>query len=92
NRGSIVSDGLINITALNDIKNSSGMILADSILLQSTDGNVINETYSKIKGYKTVYTNIGKTGTIEATNGNLIIQAKNDITNIGADLVAKDNV
>ncbi|MFW2578017.1 hemagglutinin repeat-containing protein [Aliarcobacter butzleri] len=92
NRGSIVSDGLINITALNDIKNSSGMILADSILLQSTDGNVINETYSKIKGYKTVYTNIGKTGTIEATNGNLIIQGKNDITNIGADLVAKDNV
>ncbi|MDN5081383.1 filamentous hemagglutinin N-terminal domain-containing protein [Aliarcobacter butzleri] len=92
NRGSIVSDGLINITALNDIKNSSGMILADSILLQSTDGSVINETYSKIKGHKTVYTNIGKTGTIEATNGNLIIQAKNDITNIGADLIAKESV
>lgn len=92
NRGSIVSDGLINITALNDIKNSSGMILADSILLQSTDGSVINETYSKIKGHKTVYTNIGETGTIEATNGNLIIQAKNDITNIGADLIAKESV
>ncbi len=97
NAGSIISDGLTKLTALNDIKNSSGTILGDSVLLQSTDGRVINETYSKTKTigsntYETTYTNVGKTGIVEATNGNLIIQAKDDITNIGANLVAKDNI
>ncbi|MGE4457128.1 MAG: filamentous hemagglutinin N-terminal domain-containing protein [Arcobacteraceae bacterium] len=95
--GSIISDGLTKLTALKDIKNSSGTISGNSVLLQSTDGNVINETYSKTKtigsnSYETTYTNVGKTGIIEATNGNLIIQAKDAITNTGANLVAKDNV
>ena len=40
----------------------------------------------------TTYTNLGKISTIEAINGNLIILAKDNITNIGANLIAKDNL
>jgi len=99
NAGSIISDGFLKLTALNDIKNSSGAIVGSNVFLESLNGNVINETYSNIKtigskeyGYEATYTNVGQTGIIEATNGNLVIQAYKDITNTGANLKASNNV
>lgn len=98
NSGVILSGGKATLISNDDfINKNGGLIKASDIQIASLNGNVINETYSKqnyvefgINNF--TYTNIGKTSSIEATNGNLVIQAKNDITNIGGNLGAKESV
>lgn len=98
NSGVMLSGGKATLISNDDfINKNGGLIKASDIQIASLNGNVINETYfstnnltQKKKNF--IYTNVGKTSSIEATNGNLIIQANKDITNMGADLVAKDNV
>ncbi|MDN5089595.1 hemagglutinin repeat-containing protein [Aliarcobacter butzleri] len=98
NSGVILSSGKATLISNDDfINKNGGLIKANDIQIASLNGNVINETYSKqnyvefgINNF--TYTNIGKTSSIEATNGNLVIQAKNDITNIGGNLGAKESV
>ncbi|MDN5111180.1 hemagglutinin repeat-containing protein [Aliarcobacter butzleri] len=98
NSGVMLSGGKATLISNDDfINKNGGLIKASDIQIASLNGNVINETYSKqnyvefgINNF--TYTNIGKTSSIEATNGNLVIQAKNDITNIGGNLGAKESV
>ncbi|MFW2552397.1 hemagglutinin repeat-containing protein [Aliarcobacter butzleri] len=98
NSGVMLSGGKATLISNDDfINKNGGLIKGSDIQISSLNGNVINETYfstnnltQKKKNF--IYTNVGKTSSIEATNGNLIIQANKDITNMGADLVAKDNV
>lgn len=82
---------------LTNTNKNGGLIKASDIQIASLTGSVINETYSKTntitQGKNDItYTNLGKISTIEAINKNLIIQAKDNITNIGANLIAKDNL
>ncbi|MCT7617524.1 hemagglutinin repeat-containing protein [Aliarcobacter butzleri] len=98
NSGVMLSGGKATLISNDDfINKNGGLIKGSDIQIASLNGNVINETYSKqnyvefgINNF--TYTNIGKTSSIEATNGNLVIQAKNDITNIGGNLGAKESV
>ncbi|MFY4802945.1 hemagglutinin repeat-containing protein [Aliarcobacter butzleri] len=98
NSGVMLSGGKATLISNDDfINKNGGLIKASDIQIASLNGNVINETYfstnnltQKKKNF--IYTNVGKTSSIEATNGNLVIQANKDITNMGADLVAKDSV
>ncbi|MDN5104872.1 hemagglutinin repeat-containing protein [Aliarcobacter butzleri] len=98
NSGVMLSGGKATLISNDDfINKNGGLIKASDIQISSLNGNVINETYfntnnltQKKKNF--IYTNVGKTSSIEATNGNLVIQANKDITNIGADLVAKESV
>lgn len=98
NSGVMLSGGKATLISNDDfINKNGGLIKASDIQISSLNGNVINETYfntnnltQKKKNF--IYTNVGKTSSIEATNGNLIIQANKDITNMGADLVAKESV
>ncbi|MDN5108413.1 hemagglutinin repeat-containing protein, partial [Aliarcobacter butzleri] len=98
NLGVILADGKAVLISNNDfINKNGGLIKASDIQIASLNGSVINETYSKTDTIKFerndyTYTNIGKTSSIESTNGNLIIQAKNDITNTGANLSATNSV
>ncbi|NCB12272.1 MAG: adhesin, partial [Erysipelotrichia bacterium] len=98
NAGVILSDGKATLISNDDFVNKNGgLIKASDIQIASLNGSVINETYSKTNNITQgkndiTYTNLGKTSTIEAINKNLIIQAKDNITNIGANLIAKDNL
>ena len=98
NAGVLLSKGKATLISNDDFVNKNGgSIKGSDVQIASINGSVINETYSKqnyvefgINNF--TYTNIGKTSSIEATNGNLVIQANKDITNIGANLKAKDNI
>lgn len=77
NAGVISAHGKATLISIDDFVNKNG-IKASDIQIASLNGNVINETYSKInnitQGKNDInYTNLGKISTIEATNKNLII-------------------
>ncbi|MDO7597088.1 MAG: hemagglutinin repeat-containing protein, partial [Pseudomonadota bacterium] len=89
--GVIVAKSGLNVTAVNDITNTSGTIKGGDVSLTSTDGSIINQTWSQTSGGEgNTVTNIGKTGSIEST-GDLSLTAKEDIKIIGADLTAEGN-
>ncbi|WP_051488686.1 two-partner secretion domain-containing protein [Aliarcobacter lanthieri] len=98
NSGVLLSNGKASLISNDDFVNKNGgLIKGSDIQIASLNGSVINETYFDTNTINQrrndfTYTNLGKTSSIEATNGNLVIQAKNDITNIGANLNAKDSV
>ncbi len=98
NAGVLLSKGKATLISNDDFVNKNGgSIKGSDVQIASIDGSVINETYSNTNNLKFgindfTYTNIGKTSSIEATNGNLVIQAKNDITNIGANLSATNSL
>lgn len=98
NAGVLLSKGKATLISNDDFVNKNGgSIKGSDVQIASINGSVMNETYSNTNNLKFgindfTYTNIGKTSSIEATNGNLVIQAKNDITNIGANLSAKDSL
>ncbi|QCZ24826.1 hypothetical protein AN286_09625 [Aliarcobacter cryaerophilus ATCC 43158] len=98
NAGVLLSKGKATLISNDDFVNKNGgSIKGSDVQIASINGSVINETYSNTNNLKFgindfTYTNLGKTSSIEATNGNLVIQAKNDITNIGANLSAKDSL
>jgi filamentous hemagglutinin len=86
--GVIVAEDDLTVTAVNDITNTSGTIKGADVALTSTDGSIINQTWSETSGdVGNTVTNIGKTGSIEST-GELSLTAKQDIKIIGADLAA----
>ncbi|WP_418180295.1 filamentous hemagglutinin N-terminal domain-containing protein [Aliarcobacter lanthieri] len=98
NSGVLLSNGKATLISNDDfINKNGGLIKGSDIQIASLNGNVINETYFDTNTINQgvnnfTYTNLGKISSIEAINGNLVIQAKNDITNIGANLKAKDSV
>lgn len=98
NSGVLLLKGKATLISNDDFVNKNGgSIKISDVQIASINGSVINETYSNTNNLKFgindfTYTNIGKTSSIEATNGNLVIQANKDITNIGANLSAKDSL
>ncbi|MFQ3199730.1 MAG: filamentous hemagglutinin [Zhongshania sp.] len=92
NRGGvIVANEDLKVKAVNDITNTSGTIKGGDVSLTSTDGSIINQTWSQTTGGEgNTVTNIGKTGSIESTGG-LSLTAKEDIKISGANLIAEGN-
>ena len=86
--GTIKGTNTLNVTSKGDITNTSGTITGGDVSLKSTEGSISNKTVAVHTGDDTAgSTDIGKTGTIGAT-GNLALDAKKDITNVGADMSA----
>ena len=87
--GNIESDELMQLTATNDITNTSGTIEGDSVLVESKEGNIINQTHVSTqtlgnKDYNITRTTVGQTASIRSRNGDTILRAKHEIRNIGA--------
>jgi len=98
NTGVILSNGNINLISTDDFINTNGGIIKGSdIQIESRKGDIINETFSKQNTINQsvnnfTYTLLGNESQIEATNGNLILQANNNIENIGSNLSASNNL
>lgn len=96
--GVLLSGGKATLISNEDfINKNGGQIKADELAIASLNKSVINETYSntytnKVKNRDFTNTEIGKTSSIESTAGDLVIFAKEDITNVGANLKAENNV
>jgi len=95
NKKDIKTDGTVAIIAKNDINNLSGTIKGKNTYIESLQGNINNETLSKNKSYKTGIYNIkktesAKTATILATNGDVNLKAKGDISNKASEIKAKN--
>lgn len=86
--GTIVGGKSLVVASTGDITNLSGTIKGGDVSLTSTTGSIVNKTVSAGSGGDQFYqTTIGKTAGIEAT-GALALDAKKDITNIGATMNA----
>lgn len=86
--GTIEGKKTLNITSKDDITNTSGTLKGGDVNLKSTEGSIINSTVAKTTGSgDNVQTTIGKISGIEAT-GNLKVDAKKDINNLGANMSA----
>jgi filamentous hemagglutinin family protein len=86
--GTIQGADSLSVVSKNDITNTGGTITGGNVALQSTEGGIKNETVASFSGSDTSgATSIGKTAGIVAT-GNLSLDAKKDITVIGADVKA----
>lgn len=86
--GTIVGGKSLVIASTGDITNLSGTIKGGNVSLTSTDGSIINKTDSQGGGGEHFYSTVlGKTAGIEST-GTLTLDAKKDITNIGATMNA----
>ena len=95
NSGAIDASDVLQLSAVNNITNTSGTMIGDSILLESSEGSIINETFSKLhkkgdKNFNYSYTTIGDKATITSRDGNTILNAKDSINNIGADIVSNN--
>jgi len=96
NSGTIKANNQISLTSNNNLINKNGSLIKANDIQIVSNKNVINQTYvntnnsSKDNGNFT-YTNLGKQSSIEANN-NLIIKASKDITNIGSNLYAQNNI
>ena len=87
--GTIQGTNTLSVNVVNDITNTSGTIQGGDISLTSTQGSIVNQTLAVGQGNDTQYsTTIGKTAGISAT-GNLSMDAKKDITVLGADVNAQ---
>lgn len=85
NNGGTITGNVLAVNATGDITNTSGRISGGKVLL-TAGGNVTNETFAQYGGTAANgSTQIGATGSIQATEG-LLIEAKGDIRNVGADL------
>lgn len=86
--GTIQGTNTLTVTAKGDITNESGKIKGGDVDLKSTEGSIINKTYSETTGSEgNMNTVVGDKSSIEAT-GNLKLDASKDISNIGADMSA----
>ncbi|RWS48202.1 hypothetical protein CKA56_15435 [Arcobacter venerupis] len=94
NSGVILSNGKASLISINDFVNKNGGIIKGSdVQIASLNGNIINETFLKQNTINQgtnnfTYTLLGNQSQIEATNGNLVIQANKNIDNIGSSLSA----
>jgi filamentous hemagglutinin family protein len=86
--GTIKSTGDMRIASTGDISNVSGTIKGRNVSLSSSEGSIINET-AKFDGGNSSHarTEFGSTGVIEST-GDLVVDAKKNIVNKGADMIA----
>ena len=90
--GTISGKDSLTVKSKKDITNISGTIKGGDVTLSSTEGSIVNKTFSQGSGNENGYkTNIGNQASIEATN-NLSLDAKKDITNLGANMSANNNV
>lgn len=89
NEGGIIGGrDTLDITAKNDIVNTSGTIKGGNVTLASTEGSIVNQTYASTSGDENdMSTTIGKTASIQST-GDLSIDAARDVTNLGAEMKA----
>lgn len=86
--GTISGANSLNITAQGDITNTSGTIKGGDVSIKSIEGSIENKTLvSGSGGAENYATSIGKTAGIEAT-GDLDLDAKKDITVLGAKVKA----
>ncbi|MDM0014712.1 hemagglutinin repeat-containing protein [Variovorax sp. J22P168] len=86
--GTIVGGKALVIASTGDITNLSGTIRGGNVSLSSTEGSIVNKTDSLSGGGEHFYSTVlGKTAGIEST-GTLSLDAKKDITNIGATINA----
>lgn len=86
--GDIVGRDSLNIVSQDDILNLSGSITGGDVSLISEEGSIRNETLARSGGDDiSDATVIGRTGEIGAT-GNLLLDAADDIENIGAHMHA----
>jgi filamentous hemagglutinin len=97
NAGVILSNGKATLVSQNDFLNKNGGIIkASDVQIASINGDIINQTFFQQNtinnGNNFTYTQIGKQSQIEATNGNLVLQANNNIENIGSKLSASKNL
>jgi len=90
--GTISADNKMDITSKGDITNTSGTIKSGGDMnLKSTEGSIKNETLAETTGdSRNKNTVIGKTAGITA-GGDLSLDAKKDITNLGANMGAGGN-
>lgn len=87
--GTISGSNTLNVTSKGDITNTAGTIKGGDVSLKSTEGSIVNKTIATTTGGSgdQITTDISKTGSI-SSSGNLSLDAKKDITNIGADMSA----
>lgn len=89
--GTISGSSSLNIVSQGDVRNTGGTITGGNVSVQSTEGSIINETVAITTGNDSYRdTVIGKTGTISST-GDLNLDAKKNITVIGAQIAAGGN-
>lgn len=86
--GTIAGDGDVSLRATQDIINLSGDIRGDSVSLDATKGNIVNETRvttttASLGNNRGTFTDVGKTASISAT-GSLTLNAGNNIENHAA--------
>ena len=97
NKGNILAKASLSLEAKNDISNIGASIKGGSVKLNTIEGSVTNKrliktTFLGNKRANTVRTQIGSKAIIEASNGNLTIEAKKDINNIAGTLRATKNI
>lgn len=86
--GTIIGSNSLVVASTGDISNLSGLIKGGNVSLTSTEGSIVNKTLSQESGGASYYnTQLGKTAGIEST-GSLSLDAKKDITNLGASMTA----
>jgi filamentous hemagglutinin family protein len=87
--GTVSGSNQLDITAKNDIVNTSGTIKGGNVQLASTEGSIVNQTFVSTSGDASSQqqTTVGKQAGIQATN-NLSLDAAKDITNLGANISA----
>ncbi|WP_341744392.1 hemagglutinin repeat-containing protein [Azonexus hydrophilus] len=89
--GTVAGTKTLTVVAKQDITNLSGTIKGGNVSLTSTEGSVVNRTYSSGSGNDEFYTtDIGRTAQIIST-GDLSIDAKRSIDVIGAQVNAGGN-
>lgn len=86
--GTIIGSNSLVVASAGDITNLSGLIKGGDVSLTSIEGSIVNKTVSQGGGNDQFYvTDIGRTAGIEST-GSLSLDAKKDITNLGATMTA----
>ena len=88
--GALIEGGNVNLTALDSIRNTGGVIAAQNDLSMVTEkGSILNETVIHSQEYKdgNIKSEIGNRALIRA-GGNVFIDSGADFTNDGADLVS----
>lgn len=89
--GTLEGKNSLDITSTGDITNVSGAIKGGNVSLSSTEGSIVNKTFSEGSGNDAGFrTTIGKTASIQST-GDLKLDAAKDITNLGAQMSAGGN-
>lgn len=86
--GTLIAKKALNIKSRGDVTNTSGTIEGGQVAIASTEGSIINETFSEGSGNDSNFaTDIGRQASIRSDDS-LSLDAGQNITNIGADIAA----